>query len=100
MTICTPIPELLRAAWRYETDKRWAQATAAYQEILDNMAHPTSKDVAADRALIEAMRQQCEWRSRETVSHVATTATEAAKWAFDRQGERRAAKRAQAIAGR
>src|SRR4051794_33028652 len=99
MTVTTPVSDLLAAARRYEAESRWHQGAAAYQQALDNMPHPTSKDVADDRALIEGMMRQCIHRSQETVSNVATSATEAAKWAFDRQGERAAAKRARAIAG-
>ena len=92
MSVTTPVNELLAIARRYEVECRWAQAAAAYDEALANMAHPTSKDVSGDRALIEGMRMACVHRSHEMESITITSVTEAARWALDRQGERAAAK--------
>jgi hypothetical protein len=98
MTVTTPVNDFLAIARRYEAERRFAQAAAAYQEALDNMPHPTSGHLAGDRALIDGMRAMCVQRSHETTSSVATTATEEARWAIDRQGERAAIKRALATA--
>jgi hypothetical protein len=97
MTVTTPVHELMAIARRYEVEKRWAQAAAAYQEALDNMPHPTSEDHGGDRELIEGMKRMCVWRSHESVSLTLTGISEEAKQAADQKGERAAAKRAEAI---
>ena len=91
MTVTTPVAELLAHARRCEVEQRWAQASASYDEALANCAHS-----ADDRALIEGLRQACIRRSHEMVSLTSTSATEAAKHRIDQQGERAAARRAQA----
>jgi hypothetical protein len=99
MTVTSPIYELLAHARRCECEQRFAQAAASYQQALDNMPNPHSLDVAGDRALIQGLMRTCIQRSQETVSIVATSATEEAKAAVDLQGQRMAEKRARAIAG-
>lgn len=99
MTVTTPAHELMAHARRCESEGRWAQAAADYQQILDNMPNPTSADHADDRAAIRGMHSMCVARSREMVSTVATSATEEAKAAVDHQGAMMAQKRARAILG-